>query len=169
MKIKRLLSVSIFIGAVFFCVNIGRAAQETLRITCWEGYADAATVKEFKDLVKKKYGIDVEVKASYPTNQDEFYKAAKDGTTDLISPPADLAKTPRFYCFHEGKLLLAEPDLKNIPNAKNIIPFFAADQSLTHQKKRYGLSPQVCRRCLEMGILPRYRQAGLCFSSSAII
>ena len=49
-----------------------RAAQETIRITCWEGYADATIVKEFKDLVKEKYGIDVEVKAFYPTNQDEF-------------------------------------------------------------------------------------------------
>ena len=143
MKIKCLLSVSIFIGAVFFCVNVCRAAQETLRITCWEGYADAATVKEFKDLVKKKYGIDVEVKASYPTDQDEFYKAAKDGTADLISPPADVAKTPRFNCFQEGKLLLAEVDLNNIPNGKNMIPFFTADQSLTHQNKRYGL-PYNC-------------------------
>jgi hypothetical protein len=62
-------------------------------------------VKEFKDLVKKKYGIDVEGKASYPTDPDEFYKAAKDGTADLISPPTDLAKTPSFNCFQKGRVL----------------------------------------------------------------
>ncbi len=143
MKIKCCLSVSIFIGAVCFYINVCGAAQETLRITCWEGYADAAMVKEFQDLVKKKYKTDVDVKTHYPTDQDEFYKAAKNGTADLISPPADLAKTPRFNCFQEGKLLLAEVDLKNIPNAKNMIPFFTADQSLTHKNKRYGL-PYNC-------------------------
>jgi len=120
-----------------------RAAQETIRITCWEGYADATIVKEFKDLVKEKYGIDVEVKAFYPTNQDEFYKAAMDGTADLISPPADVAKTPRFYCFHEGNYLLAELDMGNIPNARNILPFFIADKSLVHRDKRFGL-PYNC-------------------------
>ncbi len=127
----------------FFCTCSALAAQETIRITCWEGYADAAAVKEFKDLVKQKYGIDVEVKTYYPTDQDEFYKAALDGTADLISPPADVAKTPRFNCFLEGKYLLAELDMGNIPNAKNMLPFFSADKSLTHLDKRYGL-PYNC-------------------------
>jgi spermidine/putrescine-binding protein len=142
---KKIFLFFLILSVIEALLGIGtsRAAQETLRITCWEGYADEAIVKEFKDLVKKKYQIDVEVKAHYPTDQDEFYKAAKDGTADLISPPADLAKTPRFNCFQEGRFLLAEVDLKNIPNAKHMIPFFTADQSLTHQNKRYGL-PYNC-------------------------
>jgi spermidine/putrescine-binding protein len=90
MKTRCLLFVGIFLAAVFFDVTVQGAAQETLRITCWEGYADDAIVKEFKDLVKKKYKIDVDIKTHYPTDQDEFYKAAKDGTADLISPPAEL-------------------------------------------------------------------------------
>lgn len=143
MKKNLVLSVSIFAVVLLFSINSSYAARETIRITCWEGYADAAMVKQFKSLVKKKYKIVVDVKASYPKDQDEFYKAAKDGTADLISPPADVAKTPRFYCFQEGNFLLAEVDLKNIPNAKNLIPFFAADKSLTHQEKRYGL-PYNC-------------------------
>lgn len=144
MKRVSLLVISIFIVVAFWGINTSRAAhQETIRITCWEGYADATVVKEFKDLIKKKYNIDVEVKTHYPTDQDEFYKAAKDGTADLISPPADLAKTPRFNCFQKGNYFLAEVDMNNIPNAKNMIPFFAADQSLIHQKKRYGV-PYNC-------------------------
>jgi spermidine/putrescine-binding protein len=144
MKRMSLWSIVIFIAAAFLGINASRAAQqETIRITCWEGYADAAIVKEFKDLVKKKYKIDVDVKTHYPTDQDEFYQAAKDGTADLISPPADLAKTPRFNCFKKGNYLLAEVDLKNIPNAKNMIPFFAADKSLIHRNKRYGV-PYNC-------------------------
>jgi len=142
---KKLLLVTLcgVVTIVLFCAGTTPAAQETIRITCWEGYADAEFVKEYKNLVKKKYGMDVEVTASYPTNQDEFYKAALDGTADLISPPADLAKTPRFNCFLEGKYLLAELDLGTIPNAKNMLPFFSADKSLTHRDKRYGL-PYNC-------------------------
>jgi spermidine/putrescine-binding protein len=143
MRTRLSLFVSTIIVVLFFAVGLCGAAQETIRVTCWEGYADAAFVKEFKSLIKKKYKIDVAVKTHYPTDQDEFYKAAKDGTADLISPPADLAKTPRFNCFEEGKYLLAEIDPKNVPNAKHMLPFFAADRSLTHQDKRYGL-PYNC-------------------------
>ena len=71
------ICVIIFVLAVFGSFAVCSGAQETIRITCWEGYADDAFVKEFKDLVKKKYGIDVEVKTHYPKDQDEFYKAAK--------------------------------------------------------------------------------------------
>jgi spermidine/putrescine-binding protein len=142
---KRGLSLCfiVFILAVFGDFAVYSGAPETIRITCWDGYAEESLVKEFKDLVKKKYGVDVEVKAHYPTDQDEFYKAAKDGTADLISPPADLAKTPRFNLFLEGNYLLAEVDIKNIPNAANMIPFFTADESLTNKGKRYGL-PYNC-------------------------
>ena len=76
--------------------------QETIRITCWEGYAKDF-VADFSKLVKEKHKVDVEVKIYNPTDQDEFYMAAKDGTADLISPPQDLAKTTRFDCFRGGK------------------------------------------------------------------
>ncbi len=143
MKRIALWLVVISMVIVFIGTRTSQAAQETIRITCWEGYADDATVKEFKALIKKKYKIDVEVKTYYPKDQDEFYKAAKDGTADLISPPADVAKTPRFYAFHEGRYLLAELDMRNIPNAGNILSFFMEDQSLIHKGKRYGL-PYNC-------------------------
>ena len=143
MKRRIYICVVAFVLALFCDVAVLRAAQETIRITCWEGYADDAFVKEYKDLIKKKYKIGVEVKTHYPKDQDEFYKAAKDGTADLISPPADLAKTPRFNCFEKGRYLLTPLDLKNIPNARHMIPFFMADKSLTHQGKRYGL-PYNC-------------------------
>lgn len=117
-------------------------AKETIRITCWAGYAEKF-VADFQKLVREKHKVDVEVKIYNPTDQDEFYMAAKNGTADLISPPQDLAKNSRFYCFQEGNYLLAELDLNNIPNAKHILPFFQADDSLIHKGKRYGL-PYNC-------------------------
>lgn len=116
--------------------------QETIRITCWEGYAKPF-VEGFQKLVKEKLGTDVKVEIYNPTDQDEFYMAAKDGTADLISPPQDLAKNPRFYCFKEGDFLLSEVDANNIPNMRHILAFFQADQSLIYEGKRYGV-PYNC-------------------------
>ncbi len=120
-----------------------RAASETINIMCWEGYADQAVIDDFKSLVKKTYQVDVEVKPSYATGQEDFYNAAKNGTADLISPPADMAKTPRFDCFKKGSILLSALDMENIPNAKNMLPFFKDDQSLIKGENRYGL-PYNC-------------------------
>lgn len=142
MKKTALLVILAFAAVTVLWVSPSQAASETIRITCWEGYAKPF-VDDFKKLVKEKYNIDVDVAIYNPTDQDEFYMAAKKGTADLISPPADLAKTPRFYCFKKGDILLSSIDLGNIPNFKNMLPFFKADQSLIYEGKRYGL-PYNC-------------------------
>ena len=126
------------------------AAAETINITCWEGYADKAVIDAFKSLVKEKYKMDVEVKTTYATGQEDFYNAAKNGTADMISPPADTAKTPRFYCFTKGSVLLSPLDMKNIPNAKHMLPFFKADKSLPSGGKT--LWPPVQLRSLWTGV-----------------
>lgn len=133
--------VALFMMTTFWAQS-SQAASETIRITCWEGYAKAY-VDDFKTLVKKKYNIDVNVAIVNPTDQDEFYMAAKNGTADLISPPADLAKTPRFDCFKKGSYYLSPVDLHHVPNFNNMLPFFKDDTSLMHEGKRYGL-PYNC-------------------------
>jgi spermidine/putrescine transport system substrate-binding protein len=119
------------------------AASETINVTCWEGYADKAFIDAFKSIVKDKYKMDVEVKVTYATGQEDFYNAAKNGTADLISPPADTPKTPRFNCFNKDNMLLSPLDMNNIPNAKHMLPFFKADESLTYMDKQYGM-PYNC-------------------------
>jgi spermidine/putrescine-binding protein len=144
MKRVSLLSIGIFVAVALWGINVSQAVQqETIRITCWEGYADKAFVDDFKKKVKEKYKIDVEVVASYATGQEDFYNAAKNGTADLISPPADLAKTPRFDFFKKGSVLLTPIDMKRIPNADHMLPFFKADKSLNAGGKQYGL-PYNC-------------------------
>ncbi len=129
--------------AVFMVPSSIPAATETINITCWEGYADKAVIDAFKSAIKEKYNIEVEIKANYATGQEDFYNAAKNGTADLISPPADMAKTPRFNCFTKGSELLSPLDMKTIPNFKHMLPFFKADKSLLSGGKRYGL-PYNC-------------------------
>ena len=120
MKKVSLLILLALVVAISFC-NYGlaqEAKKETIRITCWEGYADQAVIDAFKSLVKEKYKIDVEVKSTYAVGQEDFYNAAKNGTADLISPPADMAKTPRFNCFAKDKILLSPIKSEELPNLK---------------------------------------------------
>lgn len=140
-KISFIVILAIVI-TVPFQVQSSQAGDETIRITCWEGYTKPF-VDDFKKVVKWEYNIDIEVSINNPTDQDEFYMAAKNGTADLISPPADLAKTPRFYCFEKNGYLLSPIDLNHVPNFKKMLPFFKEDKSLIHKGKRYGL-PYNC-------------------------
>jgi spermidine/putrescine transport system substrate-binding protein len=141
---KKILGCVIAVSLMLVSVNQiwAGAGKAELKITCWEGYAKPY-MADFKKLVKEKHGIDLEFKVHNPVDQDEFYEAAKKGTADLISPPQDMVKNPKFYCFTEGNFLLQEPDLKNIPNFKNILPFFQEDKALTHKNVRYGV-PYNC-------------------------
>jgi spermidine/putrescine-binding protein len=119
----------------------GKTKKETLRITCWEGYAEPY-VADFQKLIKDKYQIDVEVKISNPTDQDEFFLAVKDKKADLISPPIELPKTPRFYSYAETPYL--QPvDINNIPNLKNMMPTFLNDRTPFFDDQRYGV-PYNC-------------------------
>jgi len=141
---KMVLCFSILMAFVVIAgTGTAMAAKQTIRIMCWEGYSNKPVIEEFKKLVKKKYGIDVDVQPSYATGQEDFYNAAKNGTADLISPPADMAKTPRFDAFKKGKVILAPLNMKNIPNYGHMLPFFKADKSLKVKGKRYGL-PYNC-------------------------
>ena len=140
---KRFLAIFI---ALMLIVGGGSAWVESekaeLKITCWDGYAKPY-VDDFKVLVKNKYKVDLEIKIHNPVDQDEFYEAAKTGKADLISPPQDMVKNPKFYCFTEGNFLLQTPDLKNIPNFKHVLPFFQKDQALIYNGLRYGV-PYNC-------------------------
>ena len=145
MKKVLVLFLGALVVAISFC-SYGLAKEptkETIRITCWEGYSDQAVIDAFKSLVKEKYKIAVEVKSTYAVGQEDFYNAAKNGTADLISPPADMAKTPRFNCFAKDKILLSAIKPEALPNLKNLLPFFKKDASLIHGEKRYGV-PYNC-------------------------
>ena len=140
-------NVSLFVVLALAVVTVfsahpSRAADETIRITCWEGYAQPY-VTAFKALIKEKYYVDVGIEIYNPTDQVEFYWDAMDKAADLISPPGDLPKTPRFYCFEEGNIVLSPINPDHVPNLKYLLPFFKEDQSLIHEGKRYGV-PYNC-------------------------
>lgn len=118
------------------------AAEETLRITCWAGYAEPYA-ENFKKLVKEKYGVDLKVEIFNPTDQDEFYAAAKNGTADLISPPYELPKMVKFYAYGDGGFLVQPVDVNNIPNLKKMLPVFREDSTPIFAGQRFGV-PYNC-------------------------
>ncbi len=119
-----------------------KAKKETLRITCWSGYAKPY-VADFQKMIKEKYKVDVEVQIYNPTDQDEFFVAVKDNTADLISPPIELPKTPRFYSYDAETPYLQPVDINNIPNLKNMMPAFRDDTTPIFAGQRYGV-PYNC-------------------------
>ena len=142
---KRLVSMAVTLavlaGLILFSVP-SFAADEVLRITCWSGYAKPY-VEGFKKLVKEKYDVDLAVEISNPTDQDEFYQAAKNGTADLISPPYELPKMPKFYAYGDGGFLVQPVDPNNIPNLKKMLPVFREDTTPVFAGRRYGV-PYNC-------------------------
>ncbi|OQY17759.1 MAG: ABC transporter substrate-binding protein [Desulfobacteraceae bacterium 4572_35.1] len=118
------------------------AKGEVLRINCWVGYA-APYVDAFKALVKDKYNVDLTIEITNPTDQDEFYQAAKNGTADLISPPYELPKKPQFYAYDGADPLLQPVNPAHIPNIKHILPVFLHDTTTIFAGKRYGV-PYNC-------------------------
>jgi spermidine/putrescine-binding protein len=145
---KRVLStVAVAVGAglavlaLTFTPGCGRK-KETLRITCWEGYAKPYEAA-FKALVKEKYDLDVELQIYNPKDQDEFFLAVKNNTADLISPPIELPKTPRFYSYEAGSLYLQPLNINNIPNLKKMLPVFRNDITPVYAGLRYGV-PYNC-------------------------
>jgi len=124
------------------CTKKEEAKKETLRITCWGGYAKPY-VADFQKLVKDKYDVDVDVQIFNPTDQDEFFRAVKDNTADLISPPIELPKIPRFFSYQEGNPYLQPVDVNNIPNLSKMMPVFRDDQTPFYNGVRYGV-PYNC-------------------------
>lgn len=116
--------------------------KTTLRITCWAGYAKPYEA-EFKALVKEKYQVDVALSVHNPTDQDEFFLAVQNDTADLISPPIELPKTPRFYSYDESNPYLQPVDINNIPNLKKMLPVFRNDTTPIYDGRRYGV-PYNC-------------------------
>jgi spermidine/putrescine-binding protein len=117
------------------CSKKAEPQEETLRITCWGGYAKPY-VEDFQQLVKDKYNVDVNVEIYNPTDQDEFFQAVKDNTADLISPPIELPKIPRFYSYNCGPYGLAYnlDKVSTEPNSWNVLwsPMYAGQYTINN-------------------------------------
>ncbi len=121
-RLAYLASSRLFLIAIvlLLCSFSSISMAETLRLLVWEGYAPETHRTRFIDMVKEKYGIDLEMEVTYISSDDEFFPALRDGTADIISPVHSLIKDKRFR-FIDHNLILPL-NLENIPNYNNILP-----------------------------------------------
>lgn len=145
---KSIFSISVIIVFLLIINNFRfdkkiqqKSDIRTLKILAWEGYADPAVVKKFKEQ------FNVEVEITYVENDDLLWKLVnQNGTYDLIA--ANTAEISRYIRAN----LLTPLDLKLIPNTKNQDnAFLKLDtiKGISFQNKLYAI-PYVYS---EMGII----------------
>ena len=84
MSKKIIVSISVFCLVALFAVG-SFAAEQTLRMLVWEGYAPADLRADFVKLVKDKYGVDLKIEVNYVAGNDDFFPALKEGSADMVS------------------------------------------------------------------------------------
>lgn len=112
----------LFMGMLIAVFSITSAFAEELRMMTWEGYAPEKHVGIFRQLVREKYGVELNLSIKYISNPDEFYKGVRNKRVDIFSPTHNIPKDPK-YKFIKGKLALPI-DLNHIPHYKEMIPSF---------------------------------------------
>jgi spermidine/putrescine-binding protein len=134
----RLLGVFFVSLCIVNVIHASASAETlTLRVLSWEGYVYKDHQQAFLQLVKEKYGIDLELDFTYALSDDDFFPALRDGTADVITPSHHIAKDKRFR-FIDLKLVLPL-NLDNIPNYKHIFPSLQRADFWTEGDQVYGV------------------------------
>jgi spermidine/putrescine-binding protein len=117
--------------------SISLAWSEELRILCWEGYATDQHTKKFKQYIKQKFQIDLEVSVTNVSDPQEFFDGIRGKEFDLISPAHNIPKSAH-WTFIEQKLVLPI-NLRNVPNYQHIIPALKKADYITKDGLVYGV------------------------------
>ncbi|MCP4754851.1 MAG: extracellular solute-binding protein [Proteobacteria bacterium] len=113
------------------------ANAETLRMIIWEGYFPEKHRVKFKEVVKKKYGKELEFQISFISDAQEFFSALRTKKVDIISPTHNLLKDERFNFIKKG--LLIPIDLDNVPNSRYLMPGLKSVAYHTENGKMYAM------------------------------
>ncbi len=128
-------AILVFMGILLMPLCL--SAAEELRILAYEGYAPEKHLEVFRQLVKSKYGLDINFKVRLISELADIYKSLKNKEADIITASNNLPNDPR-YGYIQGKLTLPV-DLKNIPNFKDIIPDLQKTAYFTEGGEVYGI------------------------------
>jgi len=134
---KRLIKILTYIfllQGIF--IQIAASKDMTLRIHCWEGYAKPY-VKNFVELVKKKYKIDIQLKITNVSNPEEFWQLSRGKMVDLISPAHNIPKSPS-WAYVNGKVALPV-NLDNVPRYKDLLPMLQKNEFVTQNDQVYAV------------------------------
>lgn len=103
----------------------------------WVSYTPEYAVREFKDLIRKKYQKNVDLYVNRVFSPDEFYDRVRAGISDIISPSHNFFKDEGTRLIGTG--LLIPLDTASIPNMGNLAPWFVQNDFATNNGKVYGV------------------------------
>lgn len=93
---------------------------QTLKIVAWEDYLTHSVQKKFKKIIKKKYGVELNIEIIPPGNNDNINKLLSDRSAHIFQLAHFLIHDKRFNIFQDKKILSL--DLKKIDNFNRISP-----------------------------------------------
>ena len=95
-------------------------ATVVINLLTWKGYAPAEQVRDFEQLMTRKYSLPVRVNVTYVSSESDYINAINNGTGDVIAPSHNIFKDYRYKLI--DKQLILPINIKNIPNYTNIFP-----------------------------------------------
>lgn len=111
---------------------------ETLRILAWEGYTPAVQLEAYKQEVKRKFGVDLEIEVQYAKQFSEFFDGLRGNKFDLVAPIYDIIKDATYDLIVNQ--LIIPVDLANIPNYATLIPTLQYPGYATDDGKVYAVA-----------------------------
>jgi spermidine/putrescine-binding protein len=127
---RQTLAGAAAVGASTLFAPAVKAATRELRMFTWDGYADAAWVKEFEAKFNAK------VSAAYAGSVDEMFakmSGSKGADFDIVA--VDTSSVPRYIAGN----LLQPVDMTKLSSAANLLPAFKAVPVLQKDGKPYGV------------------------------
>lgn len=121
----------------FFSSSIIHADESTLRLFVWDGYKPEKYVKEFEKEIEKKYGRKVIMEFTLTNGPEDFFDMIRSKKCDVATITHHMIKDERFS--YISKKLIIPPDLKNIPNYKNLLPDFKKSPFFRDGDKVYAI------------------------------
>ncbi len=136
---KKVCTVLLVMGICFSAYPPSPVCSETetLRMLIWDLCAPEDQRQKFIGQVKEKHGIDLKIEVTNVASNDDFFPALRDGKTDLIATAHTVPKDKRFQLIDLN--LVLPLNLDNIPNYKNVIPFFQKADYGSEGGKVYGI------------------------------
>ncbi len=111
--------------------------DEVLTIDVLTSYAPDYAVRDFKNLIRRKYSKNIEVHVRKVLKPEDFFDRVRAGKTDVISPSHNFLKDERAQ-FIKNKMIIPLEE-KDLPNLQKVDPRFTQSSFVTMNGKLYGL------------------------------
>ena len=116
---------------------LGCQRKVSLNISAYDGYINHEVRTKFKEIIKEKYHLDVEIKVIPPKNNNEIGKILSEERADIIQLSQFLFKDKRLNLFEERKVL--EIDINQVSNYSQVEEIIKSQSFNKYKNGVYGI------------------------------